>query len=190
MNKRENSTKANGRERAIEKIAVHILQNGLPQTSLRQLAAAAEISDRMLLYYFKDKNDVLTTVLSALAAALSDSLEQTISTEIALPASVLFEKIVSLIRNPKLRPYLHLGIELSASAVRGAEPFTTISKQVADGYMQWIEARLSVAGAHERRSYAAMILGLIDGLAIISIVGKEGEFDMAVEAAVQTLAKS
>ena len=42
-----------------EKMADHILSNGLQSSSLRQISAAAETSDRMLLYYFTNKEDML-----------------------------------------------------------------------------------------------------------------------------------
>ena len=47
------------RERVIGALTGHLLRTGLSQSSLRQLAAAAEVSDRMLLYYFVDKAEVL-----------------------------------------------------------------------------------------------------------------------------------
>lgn len=188
MNTREHNTKSRGREQAIQMIAAHILKHGLPKTSLRQMAAAAEISDRMLLYYFRDKNDVLTTVLATIAASLSNRLERSLPADTPLPANKLLKQIALLTADAELRPYLHLGIELSASAVRGTEPFTTIARQVAEGYILWIEARLDIEDAMEKRGCAAMILGLIDGLAIISIVGKDGEFELALDAALRTLA--
>ncbi|MFY8208820.1 MAG: TetR/AcrR family transcriptional regulator, partial [Caulobacter sp.] len=42
------------RARVIAVLADHLLATGLSQASLRQLAAAAGVSDRMLLYYFAD----------------------------------------------------------------------------------------------------------------------------------------
>ena len=40
----------------IDKLADHVLADGLLHASLRPLAKAVGTSDRMLLYYFKDKD--------------------------------------------------------------------------------------------------------------------------------------
>ena len=41
----------------------YVLEHGLIGLSLRPLAAALGTSDRMLLYHFEDKNDLVATVL-------------------------------------------------------------------------------------------------------------------------------
>ena len=55
------------REVVIERLAAHLLEHGLSRTSLRQLASAAGESDRMLLYYFADKAELLGAVVTRLA---------------------------------------------------------------------------------------------------------------------------
>ena len=52
------------RAEATEAIADHLLKEGLARTGVRQLAAAAGISDRMLLYYFKNKDEVMLSELA------------------------------------------------------------------------------------------------------------------------------
>ena len=47
------------REAAIERMADYVLSEGLGAATLRPLAAAAGTSDRMLLYYFADKDELL-----------------------------------------------------------------------------------------------------------------------------------
>jgi AcrR family transcriptional regulator len=44
------STRDEQRDKVVERLAGHLLEHGLARTSLRQLAAAAGVSDRMLLY--------------------------------------------------------------------------------------------------------------------------------------------
>ena len=46
------------REDAIERMTDHILLKGLAGATLRPLAAAAGTSDRMLLYYFADRDEI------------------------------------------------------------------------------------------------------------------------------------
>ena len=62
------------REAVIERLAGHMLEHGLAAISLRQLAAAAGVSDRMLLYYFADKAEVLSVTLTRIAKMMADAL--------------------------------------------------------------------------------------------------------------------
>jgi hypothetical protein len=55
------------RRRVTERLAGHLLATGLSRTSARQLAAAAaaEVSDRMLRFDFKDKAEVIAAAWAA-----------------------------------------------------------------------------------------------------------------------------
>ena len=69
-------TKPDTRRAAIlERIADHILANGLSASSLRPLAKAAGTSDRMLLYYFADKAEIITAALGVVMQPLSISTQ-------------------------------------------------------------------------------------------------------------------
>ena len=48
------------RTEIVERLADHVLAHGLSASSLRPLAKAAGTSDRMLLYYFADKSEMMT----------------------------------------------------------------------------------------------------------------------------------
>ena len=65
------------RDAIVDRVADYLLAHGLDAATLRPLARAADTSDRMLLYYFPDKQ--------ALLAAAADRLSQRL---IALLAAV------------------------------------------------------------------------------------------------------
>ena len=66
------------REAAIERMADHLLLEGMSAASLRPLAAAAGTSDRMLLYYFADKDELVAATLDRVAARLTAMLDAAI----------------------------------------------------------------------------------------------------------------
>ena len=66
------------RRHVIERVAEHLLRTGLAEASLRQLAAAAGVSDRMLLYYFDDKTEVMSAAMGRIAADMVGRLEEAI----------------------------------------------------------------------------------------------------------------
>ncbi len=176
------------RAQALERITEHILHNGLARTSLRQLAAAAAVSDRMLLYYFADKTDVLTAALERIALNMAVLLDEALPENATFTAEALLAQATVLTRNDRLRPYMRLGLEISAAAARGEAPYRAVSGQIVRGFMGWIESRLAIEDDTERKRSAAMILVLIDGLALFDACGADDVADQAI-AAILGLAK-
>lgn len=161
------SKKLAQRERVTRTLAAYVLKEGLSATSIRQLAGAADISDRMLLYYFEDKADVLTTVLAAISADLAALLDKTLPEGETFSPQELFDKAAKLTGGKALAPYMHIAVELAAAAARNEEPFKTISEQIASGFIAWTQHRLAAKRGRDNKAQAAMILAMIDGLAVL-----------------------
>lgn len=158
--------RAQSRVQATERIATHLLRSGLARTSLRELAGAAGISDRMLLYYFEDKVDVLSSALKNVAADLAQVLGQAVPEGTKLTPMALIGQMSQLIASKQVKPFMSLWLEVVAAAARGGKPYTQVARQIAGGFLDWAESRL-VETTESRRATAAMILAMIDGLALI-----------------------
>lgn len=176
MSKREEQ-----RAQALEKITAHMLKTGLGQTSLRQLAAVAGTSDRMLLYYFADKNDVIVSALTLLAGSLTERLEDGFPEGTRLPAAELFAKATALTRGPEVRPFMSLWLEIVAAAGRGEEPYRSVAEAISAGFIAWIEARLAPAEGQDGHATALMLFSMIDGLELLEAVSGKRAADAAVE---------
>lgn len=155
------------REAAIDLIAAHILETGLSQASLRQLARAAQISDRMLLYYFKDKEEVVTLAMAKIAGSLAGDLAKAIPDGEKHPVSEMVAIAATLTQSDQVRPLMQLWLEATAAAVRKEAPFVDITKQIAGGFLNWIESHLDEPDSEVRKSKAAMVLAMVDGLALL-----------------------
>lgn len=166
MNIRENQRAA-----VIERLSSHLLDHGLAHTSLRQLAAAAGVSDRMLLYYFADKAEVLTTSLTRIAQDLVAALDAALPDERVAP-DVLLTQALQLMRNPTVQPSIRLWLEIVTSAARGQAPFPELSAQILQGFLSWLEQRLDVVDDQRRAETAAYILATVDGIALYDLVGR------------------
>ncbi|MEL0212249.1 MAG: TetR family transcriptional regulator, partial [Novosphingobium sp.] len=70
------SVREQQREKVVMLLAEHLLETGLTQTSLRQLANAGGVSDRMLLYYFPDKAAVMAAAIERVAGSLAAALAE------------------------------------------------------------------------------------------------------------------
>jgi AcrR family transcriptional regulator len=173
---------AETRRRALlDEMAEHVLRHGLGNASLRRLAAAAGTSDRMLLYYFADKDELVTALLAHLAARLRDRLEAGGGSGAAKPFSLLLTEIWGAIRDPDLQPYLKLWIELAGRAARGEEPHRAVAGQIADGLLAWAGARLETEAGEHGPARAALLVATLEGLALLDAVGRTGLADLAVD---------
>ncbi len=161
---------------AVDHLADHLLRHGLAKASLRQLAAAAGVSDRMLLYYFDDKSDALTAAMERIATQLPVQLAMAIPEGTTMPAARLVAVAAKLTTQTHLRPYMRLWIEVVAAAARGEDPFVTVAQSMASGFTQWIETRLEAgdgADLQDRRALAAAVLAVVDGLALLDVCAGE-----------------
>ncbi len=161
------------REAVVERLAAHLLETGLSRTSLRQLAAAAGVSDRMLLYYFADKAEVLSAVMARVAGELSMRLAEAIPGEAPLKPSILVRRAAAFTTGPEMRGFMRLWVEVVAAAARGEAPFPAIVAQVMAGFRLWVDARLDLPAGADREATAAAIIAVIDGLALVDICAED-----------------
>jgi len=160
------------RQAALEHMADHLLRVGLSGASLRPLAAAAGTSDRMLLYYFADKDELLMATLQHVAARLARLLDEAGSGAVPRPFTALLQEVWAAVRTPGLMPYMRLWLELAASASRGQEPHRASASMIADGFLIWAAERLQVEREADRMPLAALLVATVDGLALLDAVGR------------------
>jgi AcrR family transcriptional regulator len=167
------TTRDDQREKVVAALSRHLLATGLSQVSLRQLASAAGVSDRMLLYYFADKADVLASVIGRIVGEMSAELAASLPEGERFPPAALIARAAAFTTGDALQPYMRLWIEMVAAAARREEPFVTIAAQVMAGFQAWVDARLDVPAGADRVGIAAAIIACIDGLALVAICSGE-----------------
>lgn len=170
------------RDRVVEALAAHLLRTGLAQASLRQLAAAAGVSDRMLLYYFSDKAEVLALAMERLAGDMALRLATALPEGERLSQTALTARAARLVVDETFRPFMRLWIEAVAAAARGEVPFVDIAARIGEGFLVWLEDRLDPATTVDPAGTAAAILALLDGLALLEVCVGSPRTLRAVEA--------
>lgn len=148
----------------------HVLRNGVATLSLRPLATALGTSDRMLLYYFRSRDELLAAVLRAAGARLQETLEQALPAG-PVPPAQLFDQMWTVLRAPDVEPHLRLYVEVAGLAVRDREPYRAAAAAVAGQWRDWLAARLTVPGP-ERAATAAGLLIVLDGLLLARFVAE------------------
>src|ERR1700722_15250273 len=156
------SIREDRREAAIERMADHVLAEGLGAATLRPLAAAAGTSDRMLLYYFADKDELLTATLDRIAARMISELDGAIPVEPRRPFAVLLEQVWAAMASEYLQPFMPLWLDLASGAARGLQPHRDVAGAIADGFVAWVTVRLQPEGDGEPSQLAPLFLASIE----------------------------
>jgi AcrR family transcriptional regulator len=170
------------RAEALSLMADYLLKVGLSGAALRPLAKAAGTSDRMLLYYFADKDELLAAVIGETAARLPPILLASGLGGAPQPFDVLMPQINALMARPDVEPYLNLWLDVSARAARREEPFLTIAGQIGDGFLAWIADLLDAPNEARRQADAARLLALVDGAVLMRAIGRPAIADLATRA--------
>jgi AcrR family transcriptional regulator len=167
------------REALLDRLADQVLAQGLAASSLRPLARAAGTSDRMLLYYFKDKADLMSAILERLAERLGAQLHATVGGD-RLPFDGLRGELLQLTASAALWPYMRLWLEIAALAARGDPLYRQIGGAIARGFLAWGAARLDCEIEAARETQAAWLLADVESALLLKSVGLEDVSRLAI----------
>ncbi|HIG23995.1 MAG TPA: TetR/AcrR family transcriptional regulator [Henriciella marina] len=158
------------REELLDKIADHLLREGIAGSNLRPLAKAIGLSDRMLLYYFRDKDDILEAGLGRVADRLTDILNHAAS-ERQLPSEELRAKLAPLLLDDAIWPYMQLWLEIASLSARNQAPFSEVGASLGRHFLAWAAAQLDVAEEQARRAEAVRLCASLEGLVLLKSLG-------------------
>ena len=165
------------REAFLSGAVEHVLRHGVATLSLRPLAAALGTSDRMLLYYFGTREQLLTAVLGTVGERLQAQFVATLPADPVSPAALL-RGLATALQEPAAEASLRLYVEVSGLAARGQEPHRTVAAAVAEGWSSWLGSRLDVPDG-ERADAAAGVLAVVDGLLLVHFLAPGQAADRA-----------
>lgn len=178
------------RETAIERMADYLLEEGLEAATLRPLAAAAGTSDRMLLYYFVDRDELMSVTLQRIASRLAAHLDKLVPSGQRRPFAELLTEVRNALRSNELRPYMNIWLDLSARASGGCQPYHAVAGIIADGFLDWAEARLDGRNVTVRREMAALFISAINGMHVLESIGRSEVADVALTVQCHRLSNS
>ena len=164
--------KPSKRDAILEKLATFVLAEGLDAATLRAMAKAAGQSDRMLLYYFDDKDDIIAAVLGVLAAQLTDILSANSVPE-KLNKEALHGQLDQVVLADAVWPYLRLWLDLAARAARNDPHLAAVGQTLGQGFHGWIENQLSTTDPDLRRKEATEIMIGLEGVIVLRAVGMD-----------------
>jgi AcrR family transcriptional regulator len=149
------SRETSRREELAEAATDYVLEHGLIGLSLRPLAAELGTSDRMLLYHFAGKDDLVATILRV-------SNDRSVATIRALPpardvrGAVL--KLWDAVTEPELVGCQRVYVEAAALGLFGREPYAGVVGAANRVWMAAVTDHLVASGAAPRRAARATVL--------------------------------
>lgn len=153
------------REEIVRAVATHLVREGFANSGIRALATSAGLSDRMLMYYFETKDQLITDALRLLAARMTASLELLLPRRPTPPEQIV-EALMGSAGGAEQQAVLRLWFEIVGLAMRGQEPYRTAVREILDGWTAWIEARLRPA----QRARAPALLAEIEGRLMVALL--------------------
>jgi AcrR family transcriptional regulator len=162
----------------LDRLADYVLAHGLTASSLRPLARAAGTSDRMLLYYFADKDAVMAATLERIAARMTALLVAAAPPQ-PLPYAQLRTALAAQLRDPALWPYMRLWLDMAARAAHGDALYARIGESIGRGFLAWAGDQLACAAA-DRAGLAARLLTEIEGMVLLTSLGLGDAVDAAL----------
>lgn len=158
------------RAATIERLADHVLEHGLIAASLRPLAKAAATSDRMLLYYFNDKAEIIGATLQRIAERMTIILAAR-SAQTPLPLEQLTSQLTAMVLEEQFWPYMCVWLELASRAARGDPLYVPIASAIGAGFLAWGEAQLDSPEPATRAREAASLLIRVEGAVMVKAIG-------------------
>ncbi len=146
--------------------------DGLSELTFGRVGKHLGISDRIVVYYFPTKDDLVGEVLVELGmrlqATLAPAFESPTDDHIDLA-----RKAWPILAHPDADPVFALFFEASGLAAIGREPYCQLMPLIVQAWVDW-SADLVVGPAKQRRAEAAAGVALIDGLLMFrQLVGAE-----------------
>ncbi|MDH4074406.1 MAG: TetR/AcrR family transcriptional regulator [Acidimicrobiia bacterium] len=141
--------------------------DGLSQLTFGRLAKRLGISDRIVVYYFPTKDDLITEVITSLGR----QLQETLAAAFAAPAAghvALARTAWPVLARADVDPVFALFFEAAGLAVARREPYHTLVPQLIEAWIAWASALIEGTPA-VRRAEAEAAVALIDGLLIMRL---------------------
>lgn len=121
----------------------YVQTEGLIGLSLRPLAAALGTSDRMVLYHFGTKDDLV-------AAVLRESNQRAVVQVAGLPPSADLRAAVldlwAAVRSPAIEPCTRMYVEAAALGLLGREPYASVVREANQHWMSAVVTHLTRSG--------------------------------------------
>lgn len=156
----------NDRKRAeiVARVAEYLLSHGFEDSGIRSLAASAGISNRMLMYYFSSKDELVLEALLSISKTLAEQLDMLLPQNTATQKEIVDTMLLAS-EDPATQMLIKLFFETAGLGVRGASPYRAITQRILERWQSWIEQKLRA----DQKTRAPEILAQLEGQLFVNL---------------------
>lgn len=160
------------RDELLDGAVAWTVEHGLADLSLRPLAKALGTSDRMLLYYFGTKDELVAAIVDRAADGLAAALELVLP-ELSRSPKAFVEGIWGLLADPAAQGVVDLFLELFVLTRRRGEPYRSASSRVIARWIELATPAMVAMGVPSRQAagVVAATLAQLDGGILLAAAG-------------------
>lgn len=171
------------RQLLIENVANYIIENGIKSSSLRNIAEAISTSNRMLLHYFEDKEELMTVTLEYITNNFLEIIEGARTEKMSF--NNLMPYLYHALKMEEIRPYTKLCLELISLSAKKEEPYYSIARKIGEIFSNWIENAMEIAQNEDKEEKLALALVIIEGFVVLNAL----DYDEKIENAIKKIYK-
>lgn len=177
------------RDELLDGAVAWTIGHGLADLSLRPMAKALGTSDRMLLYYFGTKDELVAAVVDRAADGLAAALELVLP-ELSRSPKAFVDGIWGLLTDPAAQGVVDLFLELFVLTRRRGEPYASASARVIERWLELGAPALVAMRVPSRQApgVVAATLAQLDGGILLAAAGAaDAQLAAVRKAAVATI---
>lgn len=159
-------------------ISKYILDFGIKNASLKKMAIACSTSDRMLLHYFKDKEEILKEALLYINNSLILILENKIPQKMHFDEIILY--ISDLLKEPDIDVYMRLWFELIDLSSSNNKLYYNTAREICVVFFEWIN-KIYINEDGRVKNLESLILVIIEGFVVLDRLDFNLEINKAIE---------
>ena len=168
------------KEQILEGALSAALEDGVSRLTFGRLAKQLGISDRVIVYYFPSKDDLVSEVLTALGSELQRALAP-IFVRKASDHVQMLRTAWPVVARDELDRTFALFFEASGLAASGSEPYRTLVPRLVEGWIDWAASLIDGTASYRRREGATTI-AVLDGLLLLRQLAGPDPANLAAKA--------
>jgi AcrR family transcriptional regulator len=142
------------------------LTEGVSAVNFGRVAKKLGISDRMVVYYFPNKTDLINTVVFEIGLQLQTMLESAFGPEPLEPLE-LMRRAWPVLSTDAVTPMFDGFFEIIGLASVGKSPYNDLAPLLLNGWIEWLVPRVKSTDPVQQRAIAASVVAQLDGLLMV-----------------------